>query len=138
VCRANYIWGNHQAATTAQFFTTPTGRLMSNNDTVEFGVCGIRQVNWERLGTSPVQEEAIGESFDPALRPPDLFSRFQDGPLKPSAPVEFEIAGRRKCALLIGENYDVILEYNEQVTDFFAIPSFGAMPLVTIDTRIAP
>jgi hypothetical protein len=68
---------------------------------------------------------------EPSLGTPYLMSRFQNGPTIPSFPREVAVRVRRKVAIFVGKDQNVIVEDDEEVAEFGPLPS-SAVALVEI------
>src|SRR5262249_51245510 len=56
----------------------------------------------------------------------------------PSSPVKVQVAGSGESAVLVREQYDVVLEHDRQVGDFLRDHTTVRLPVVTNKVRIAP
>jgi len=55
----------------------------------------------------------------------------------PTRPIERDVSRRRKFAVLIAEDQDVVAEHNEDITQFLSITALPGF-LIPEDVRIAP
>ena len=69
---ANDTGHQHEAAALAQLFAASLRTAVSDDDPMEPGRREVRQVEWEGLGTGPVEKQEVGMSFNPTLGPPNL------------------------------------------------------------------
>ena len=111
---------------------------MSDKYSMEFNLRGRRKINWKWLGTGRIEKKPLWVGFDPSFRSPDLLRRFMNCTLKPSFPVQYQIASIRKCAVFVRKEHDVSLEDDKEITYCFAIPENSWSSLVTIYAWITP
>jgi hypothetical protein len=74
--------------------------------------------------------ETIWVLSQPSLRSPNLLRRFPDSSLEPTAPIALKVARRWELAVLVREDDDVVLEYNQKIAEFF--------PGLTLAPGLAP
>lgn len=130
---------NHQTAATAEGVPTGFGYAMGHHDAMNPFPFWFRKGDWDWLSACTIEEETVWMLFDPSLSTIDLFSGFLDRLLVPSPPGHFRPCVRLVLDMFVTEDDDMVLEYYEQVTDFFPIPTMAARPsLVAVDARVAP
>jgi hypothetical protein len=109
---ASQVAVDHQATTTAEHASAMGGDLMSNYDKMEARLRDWRQRKGERNRTLLIEKESTWKLPDPTLRAPGLFRRLHYGTPKPARPPYLAIDRCRHGAMLIGENYDVVVAHD--------------------------
>ena len=111
---------------------------MRHDNAVENSLLRIRQGEWERPRARTIEKEAFRVLSNPSFGSPHLFCGCKNCPTIPTSPILLDVAAVWKYARLVGKDDDVVLEDNEEITDFFPIAADTSFPLIAIYTGKAP
>jgi hypothetical protein len=128
---------NHQAATSAESTPTCFRNSMGNNNTVNLHPFWLGKWHWKRLDARTIEKETVGVFFNPTFGTINLISGLLDRFFVPSPPGNFRVRVRLVLDMFVAKDKHVVLEDDEQVADFFSVPTMAAI-LVAIYARVAP